>query len=443
MWMPAQHLVELCRVLEAVECGELRRVMVFMPPRHGKSEVVSKKFPAWYLGRNPDKEIILSSYSGDLAFDFSRIARNTLRDWGYLWDVSIAQDSGAVARWGIQGHRGGMVAAGVGGPITGRGAHVAIIDDPFKNWQEAASLTTRERVWDWYRSTLRTRLSPGGAIVLVMTRWHEDDLAGRLLNHKGGNEWKVIEFKQYAEENDPLGREPGETLWPEWYSPEEIAEMKEDLGSYLFSAMHQQSPSPEEGDLFKRAWFRYFYEDGDYYVLITGGKDKRIEKSKCWIYQTVDPAATEREKSDYFVCSTFAVTPERDLLILDVFRDHAETTKHEAILKQLYERYKPTFQGVENKTFGLNIIQNARYSGLPVRPIKADTDKVSRARPVSARYEIGTVYHKKDAPWLNVVEDELLKFPNAEHDDIVDTIAYAGIEIMPRKRKGKVKASAV
>ena len=180
-WQPAKHLDLLCEKLEAVERGELLRLMVFMPPRHGKSEVVSKKFPAWYLGRNPDKEIIISSYSADLAYDFSRIARNTFREWGpKLWGLNLADDSSAVGRWGIQGHRGGLVAAGVGGPITGRGAHVAIIDDPFKNYEEAASETIRQKVLNWYKSTLRTRLAPGGAIVLVMTRWHEKDLAGEL-----------------------------------------------------------------------------------------------------------------------------------------------------------------------------------------------------------------------------------------------------------------------
>lgn len=443
LWKPARHLLYLCDVMEAVERGEVRRVMVFMPPRHGKSEVGSKKFPAWFLGRNPDKDIIISSYSADLAYDFSRIARNTLRDWGHLWGVEVASDSGAVGRWGIEGHRGGLVAAGVGGPITGRGAHVAIIDDPFKNWEEAASQTIRNRVWNWHRSTLRTRLAPGGAIVLIMTRWHEDDLAGRLIAHakESGQEWMIVNFPQYAEEGDLLGREVGETLWPEWYPPEEIEEIKKDLGSYLFEAMHQQRPSPEEGDLFKRSWFRYFYEDEEYYVLVQPeGEEKRVKKSDCWIFQTVDPAATEKEKSDYFALSTFIVTPERDLLVSDVFREKAETTKHGAIMRSQYERHHPAFQGVENKTFGLNIIQGMRTSGLPIRPIKADTDKVSRARTVSARYEVGTVYHRRGASWLNVVEDELVTFPNGEHDDVVDTIAYAGIQVaLTRRRKGKVK----
>jgi len=172
-WKSAPHLELLCSKLEAVERGEILRLMVFKPPRHGKSEVISKKFPARYLGRNPRNEIIMASYSADLAYDHSRIARDTLKEWGpKLWGVNVSKDSGAADRWGIAGTRGGLTAAGVGGPITGRGANVILIDDPIKNSEEADSVLMRERLWNWYRTTLRTRLAPGGAIVLVMTRWH-------------------------------------------------------------------------------------------------------------------------------------------------------------------------------------------------------------------------------------------------------------------------------
>lgn len=433
LWQPAGHLEMLCYKLEAVERGELKRLMVFMPPRHGKSEVASKKFPAWYLGRNPDKEIIISSYAAELAYDFSRIARNTFREWGSrIWGLNLADDSGAVGRWGIQGHRGGLTAAGVGGPITGRGANVAIIDDPIKNKEEASSKTIRDKVWDWYRSTLRTRLAPSGAIVLVTTRWHEDDLAGRLLQEaeQGGEQWEVISFPAIATEDDVLGRKPGDPLWPQRYSLEELESIKASLGSYLWSALYQQSPQPEGGAIFQRSWFRYFFEEGDCYILAQpDGSTKRVEKEKCWRFQTCDPAATERETSDYFVLTTFAVTPDKDLLILDVFRERAETTKHSSILLTHYRRWRPRFQGVENKTFGLNIIQGLKKEGLPIKPLKADTDKVSRARPVAARYELGTVYHRQNAAWLTSLEDELLAFPNGEFDDQVDTVSYAGIEI--------------
>ena len=446
-WKPAKHLLYLTKKLEAVERGEIKRLMVFMPPRHGKSEVVTKKFPAWYLGRNPDNEVIISSYSADLAYDFSVIARETLRKHGSdLFDVDVSDTRSAVAKWNIKNHRGGLAAAGVGGPITGRGAHLAIIDDPFKNWEEASSKTIRDKVWSWYRSTLYTRLAPGGAIVLVMTRWHEDDIAGRLMQmmeDDKGSEWEIIKFKQYADDNDPLGRKEGETLWPERFPQEQIKETKEVLGSYLFTAMHQQEPSPEGGAIFKRSFYRYFYEQDGYYILMSpDGSKKKYEKSKCWKFQTCDPAATEKENSDFFVLTTFAVTPNKDLLIVDVFRERAETVKHISILRMQMAKHNPDYIGIENRTFGLNIIQTARNEGMPIIPLEADKDKVSRSRVIAARYEIGTVYHRLNAEWLTDVEDELTKFPNGEHDDVVDTISYAGIELMKqRKSKAKVKIS--
>lgn len=430
-WRRAKHLDALCNALEAVERGEIERLMVFMPPRHGKSEVVSKKFPAWYLGRNPDNEVVIVSYQADLAYDFSKIARETLREWGpELWGVEIDPTSRSVSRWGIDGRRGGLKATGVGGPLTGRGGHMAIIDDPHKNWQEAVSKRIRDNIWDWYRSTFRTRLAPGGAIVIVMTRWHEDDLAGRLLRQGDEQgEWTVIEFPAYAGDNDSLGRSPGEVLWPERFDKEAIDAFRRDLGGYMFAALYQQKPRPDEGSLFKRSWFRYFREEDGVYVLVTGDGAKRVPKDSCWVFQTVDPAATESDRSDYFVAATWAVTKDRDLLLLDVFRERAETTKHIPIIRSLYERWRPSFQGVEKKTYGLNIIQAARREGLPIRPLPADVDKVSRARPVSARYEIGAVYHKQGAPWLDDWEAELVAFPHGAHDDQVDVAAYAGIEI--------------
>jgi len=444
-WQPAKHLELLCEKLEAVERGELLRLMVFMPPRHGKSEVVSKKFPAWYLGRNRDKEIIISSYSADLAYDFSRIARNTFREWGpKLWDLSLADDSGAVGRWGIQGHRGGLVAAGVGGPITGRGAHVAIIDDPFKNYEEAASETIRKKVSTWYKSTLRTRLAPGGAIVLVMTRWHEKDLAGELkatMEDGSGEQWEIIDLSAIAKENDILGRQPGEPLWPARYPLTELRATQIALGSYLWSALYQQKPAPAAGNKFKRAWFRYFEIADDFVVLHTPGEEeelKRIPLNRCWCFQTCDPAASTKTSADYFVLATWLVTPHKELLLRDVIRMRLEGPDQPKLFEQGYKRWRPRLQGVETKNMGLTLFQTLRRKGLPVIDLKAETDKETRALPVMARMEAGTVYFLKNAPWLDEYENELLMFPNGEHDDQVDVTSYAGIVIAGKTRVGPV-----
>ena len=202
-YQAAGHHQQIAEALEKVERGEIDRLMIFMPPRHGKSELASRRFPSWYLGKNPSKQIIAASYNSDLASDFGREVRDIVKSPEYhnIFDVSLAEDSRAVNRWHTN-HKGVYIAAGVGTAITGRGAHVALIDDPFKDRQEADSETTREGVWKWYTSTLRTRLMPGGAIVLIQTRWHEDDLAGRLLKQQK-DRWTIIELPAIANEDTP------------------------------------------------------------------------------------------------------------------------------------------------------------------------------------------------------------------------------------------------
>lgn len=434
-WQPAPHLELLCEKLEAVERGEINRLMVFLPPRHGKSEIISKKFPAWCLGKNPNREIILSSYAADLSFDFSKIARDTFREWGpALWGLELAADSSSAGRWGVQGYRGGLVAAGVGGPITGRGAHIAIIDDPFKNYEEASSEVIRKRVMNWYKSTLRTRLAPNGAIVLVMTRWHEDDLAGQLIksmkeesNELAGEQWEIIDFPAISEENDILGRKPGKPLWPDRYPLKELLQTKQVLGSYLFGALYQQRPAPAAGNKFKRDWFRYYDINGEYFELHTDSGLKKIPLHNCWSFQTCDPAGSTKTSADYFVLGTWMVTPNKDLLLRDVIRTRLEGPDQPRLFEQGYQRWNPRLQGVETNAIGLTLFQTLKRKGLPVKPLKAETDKETRALPIMARMETGTVYFLRNAPWLEDYENELLMFPNGTHDDQVDVTSYAGI----------------
>ena len=291
------HLDLLCHTLEAVERGDIRRVIVTMPPRHGKSEVVSKHLPAWYLGLHPDREVILTSYSAELAQDHSRVAREVLREQGPpVFGVSVAQDSAAVNRWGIEGHRGGMIAVGIGGSITGRGAHLAIIDDPFKGPEDSHSPTQRKRVIDWYRTVLRTRLAPGGAIIVIHTRWHKGDLVGHLLAEAevGGEQWTVIDLPAIAEEGDLLGRAPGAPLWPERFPLADLQELQRTLTTYWWQAVYQQKPGDPEGHQFKREYFRYFGTDGDQFVLHNPGGDTRIPASRCIVFQTCDVAGSLR-----------------------------------------------------------------------------------------------------------------------------------------------------
>lgn len=444
-----RHLDILDATLMKVSSGELKRVIVTMPPRHGKSERVSKKFPAWHLGNNPNDEIIMASYSADLSRDHNIIARDTLREHQELFGVELASDRQSSEAWGLEGFRGGCKAAGVGGPITGRGARIAIIDDPIKNAEDANSEVIREKVWNWYTSTLYTRLTPDGRIIVVMTRWHEDDLVGRLLKkerdeikegtHKG-ERWTVINFPALAEENDFLGRLPDEPLWPEFgFDAARLEQIKSDVGSYVFNALYQQRPSAAGGTIFKRQHFRYFREEivGNMPYFIVGAK--RYRKYDLWRFQTVDTANSEKTINDYFAVSTWYVTPEHDLLLYDVYRTHITGPDQKPLMREMHNRYRPRFQAIEDKTFGTNLIQECRREGLTIRPVKVDKDKVTRSLVIAARYEVGMVYHREDAPWLTDFEDELLSFPRGKNDDQVDTASMAGeiIHAIPESDDGK------
>lgn len=441
------------RALLELAARRIRFLAVFMPPRHGKSMLISQFFPGWWLGTFPDDRVILTSYEAGFAGTWGRKARDALDEYGpEVFGMRVNPESSSVSAWDVQrrvgGHwratAGGMVTSGVGGPITGRGANLFIIDDPVKNAEEARSKTYQAKAWDWWRSTALTRLEPDGVMALMMTRWNQNDLAGRILaevEDEEAQEWTVISLPALAEEGEALPgwhREPGEALWPARYPVDRLERIKKRIQGYWFNALYQQRPTPDEGTKFKRLWFRYFGEErmGDelFYVLHKPEGPHRVPAAGCWLFQTCDPAASAAEQADWFVLATWAVTPDRDLLLLDVFRERAETTLHEQIMRdQLYrwpEDHRPTFQGVEKAAYGLNIIQAAAKAGLPIKPMPAEGDKVARALTIMARYQLGTVYHRQGAAWLNEWEEELADFPNGEHDDQVDVAAYAGIELV-------------
>jgi predicted phage terminase large subunit-like protein len=426
-WQPAPHLELLDRQLLEVAAGRIRRLMVLAPPRHGKSELTSVYFPAWYLGRYPFRRVILVSYEADFAETWGRRVRDMLAEHGpSLFGIGVSNDAHAASRFDLAGQRGGMVTLGTGGAITGRGADLLIIDDPIKNYDDAFSPTQRERVWNWWCSVAVTRLEPGGSVVFVMTRWHEDDLAGRVLagqNDADREPWTVLRLPALAEEEgDPLGRAPGTALWPARFDEQALARKKREMGSGLFAAEYQGLPRPAAGALFRREWFRSFraLSEGAYDL---GGRV--IEASKTQIFQTVDPAISTSTASDFTVVGTFALTPNRELLVLDIVHLRLEGADLVGLLRRGYERWHPSFIGVERSGFGLMLIQEARRAGLPIQELIADTDKVSRAMPAAARAETGDIYLLEGAPWREDFIAELLAFPNGKHDDMVDVVSYA------------------
>ena len=252
---PAQHHLLLLDRLEAIERGDIDRLMVLMPPGSAKSTYVSTLFPPWYLARHPDHAIVAASHTAELAERFGRRVRNIINEHSATLGVELAADIQAAGQWETtQG--GEYFAVGVLGAVTGRRADVVVIDDPVRSRLEADSETVRERVWEWWKADLLTRLKPGAKIVLVMTRWHEDDLGGRLLAEMeaGGRKWEVLRLPMEAEADDPLGRAPGAPLWPEWFTDDMRADAKRDPRTW--SALYQQRPAPDTGTYFERDWLR-------------------------------------------------------------------------------------------------------------------------------------------------------------------------------------------
>jgi predicted phage terminase large subunit-like protein len=401
----AQHHAQIAAKLEAVERGEIDRLMIFMPPRHGKSELASKRFPAWCLGKDPRRQIIAASYNSDLANDFGRNVRNIVAEPEFAQvfpSVSLAADSQAANRMNTN-HGGAYVAAGVGTAVTGRGAHIALIDDPFKDREEADSERRRELVWDWYRSTLYTRLMPGGAIVLIQTRWHEDDLAGRLLEHDAG-QWDVLEL--------PAINDAGEALWPEWFPVPALERIKDTVGQREWSALYQQRPQPDEGTYFKREFF------------------KTWEELPTLRYYGTSDYATKDGAGDYTVHRVWGIDAAGAIYRVDGWR--GQTTSDVWIERKLdlIEKYKPLAwfgeSGVIKNSIEPMLLRRMRERKVHCRLewLPSIHDKPTRARGFQARASMGQVYFEPDADL-----SEFLVFPAGKHDDDVDTASMIGLAI--------------
>jgi predicted phage terminase large subunit-like protein len=405
------HHYKIAEALHRVVDGASKRLMIFMPPRHGKSELASKRFPAWYIGQYPDREIICASYAQELANEFGRNVRNTIGSQEFravFGNVELAPDSSAANRWHTS-YGGSYVAAGVGGAITGRGADLLVIDDPIKNREDADSEIYRDRVWDWYRSTAYTRLMPGGAIVLIQTRWHDDDLAGRLLQAQedGGDQWEVIELEAIAD---------GKALWPEWYDLDALEGIRNTIGPREWSALYQQQPTPDEGDFFKKAWIRTYQE--------------APSKDLLTIYGASDYAVTA-DDGDYTVHGVIGVDGDDNIFLLDWWRGQTESHEWVEAVIDMMERWKPRQWGEENgqiiKSIGPFLQQrmHERRVYCHREQYASAADKPTRARSIQARMAMGKVYFPT-AEWSLPLKDELLRFPTGRHDDQVDVLSLMG-----------------
>lgn len=420
-WLPAPHLRILNRKLTDLATGRIRRLLVSMPPRHGKSELISHWLPVWYLNTWPHRRIILATYGAEFAADWGRRVRNTIQEHREALRVDIAQDSAAANRWHTTAG-GGMIAAGAGGPITGRGADMFIIDDPVKTAEDAYSPTYRERVWEWWTTTARTRLEPGASVVLLMTRWHDDDLAGRVLRNarETGLEWEVLELPALAEARDPLGRQPGEALWPERYDVEELLAIQAQVGSRTWSALYQQSPLVEDGGYFQRGWWRYYLR-----------APVRLDE----VLQSWDMAFKGTGSSDFVVGQVWGRSGA-DRYLLDQVRGRWDFPRTLEAVRSLSDRWpEARVRLVEDKANGPAVIDTLRRELQGLVPVEPQGGKVARAAAVSHQVEGGNVWLPARSiaddgtpvldPWVRDFIEEAAAFPTGTHDDQVDAMTQA------------------
>lgn len=433
------HHRVLCRYLDQFVEGAIRRLLVFMPPRHGKSQLVSRHLPAYILGRYPDTSIIASSYSADLASRMNRDVQRIIDDERYVALFPDTRLSGSNVRtvaqgtylrnsdiFEVVGRRGVYRSTGVGGGITGMGFHRGIIDDPIKNREEANSPTIREKLWDWYTSVFYTRQEKDAGILLTVTRWHEDDLAGRLLRQmtsEGGEQWVVVDFPAIAEAkkhpDDP--RQTGEALWPDKYDVNQLRQIEQMLGAYDWNALYQQHPIPASGGLFKREKFNQITD----WPKTADGKYVDVTR----LVRFWDLALSSKTSADYTVGVLMGLTKFGRLIILDVQRFQAEWDDVPNKIKDVALMDGPGVQvGVETAFFQTRAVQNLlkmpQLRQYVIKGYPPDKDKYTRALPFAARVGADMVDVLKRG-WTESYLDELCAFPLGAHDDQVDATSGA------------------
>ena len=412
-YQTAPHILTLIAEIEQAVNTPDSRLIVTMPPRHSKSLHVSENLPAWYLGKFPDNRVIGASHTQELANTFSRRVRNKITDPRYPFPVQIAGDKAAVKAWDIEGRYGGYYAVGVGGSPVGHGANLIIIDDPIKNQADADSETVRDALWEWYTGTMRTRLEPGGSIIVTATRWHDDDLTGRLLagQESGGEQWRHIHM--------PALTDDGTALWAGRWPAASLEAIRSAVGSRVWQAQYQGDPTPSEGGTFKRHWWQTYRELPDDIV--------RAEV-------TVDSAFKTGVANDWSVFAVWAVDKRGNAYLVRVWRQRVEFPELITLGRHAWTWARLRFPNMavplvpEDKASGQSAIQVwKRESHIPVIPytVKATESKISRAEAVTPYVEGGRVFIPDAAPWLDAWIDEHDRFPNGTHDDQVDTTSIA------------------
>jgi len=411
-WSEYNHLQHIGRRVVKTVMTKNGRLIVNMPPRHGKSEFISYWTPTWYLDLWPTKRVVISSYDSDLATEFGRKVRNEA-NWNDDVRFSLRIDSKAANRWNTKAG-GGMTAAGINSGLTGRGFDLGIIDDPFKDWKDSHSPAMRRRAVDWFESVFYTRREPGASIIVLMTRWHEDDLCGFLLNEHG-DDWEHISLPGIAEANDPLGRDIGQALCPQRFDEADLLQTKRGMSANKWAALYDQRPAPEEGITFLRDWFKFYDGEPDVDFLI----------------QTWDLSFDATSDSAYNVGQTWGVKWPNCYLI-DQVRERLNFTGQIRAIKAFQEKYPSVTQIlIEKAANGAAVITTLKDKIAGIIPIIAKDSKEMRAEAVSPMFEAGNIHLPQPyvKEWVKDYIEEFATFPNSKYKDQVDATTQALIRL--------------
>src|ERR1700704_6661510 len=416
---PAAHHKLLIDRLERVARGEIKRLAVFMPPGSAKSTYGSILFPPYVMANVPNRAILAASHTTELAERWGRRVRNLIAEHGATLGLRLSADSHAAGRWELE-NGGEYYAAGVGAAIAGFRAGGALIDDPIRSREDADSAHVRDKIWDWYKSDLLTRLAPGGWVILIQTRWHEDDLAGRIIaeRERGGEPWEIVSLPAEAEAGDLLGREPGQWLWDDAYGYGEV--LRREKATQLprnWSALYQQRPAPETGDYFKEEWFRTYVTEPPRDTLnIYGGSDYAVTSNG----------------GDYTVHVVVGVDPQNRMYLLDLWRGQTSSDLWIETWCDLVRQWKPAFWAEERGQIISGVgpylqrraIERQAYTAR--EQFASRGDKAVRAQSMRGRMAMLGLYVRQGAPWFADLRAELLSFPAGKHDDQVDALGLIG-----------------
>jgi len=437
--IPARHHELIIEALEAVDSGDVKRLMIFMPPGSAKSTYGTVCFPSWWLGKNPKKSIISCSYGGDLAKKFGRKCRQITRSKEYkaIFDTTLRGDNAAADEWSLE-NGSEYMATGIMSSVTGNRAYGLVIDDPIKGREDADSPTIRDKTWEAYKSDLRTRLIPNvGFIIMILTRWHEDDPAGRILPEdyngetgwitaRDGEEWYVLALQAECErDDDPLGRKVGEYIWPEWFGKEHFDQEKLTQGPRNWSALYQQRPAPEEGDYFQKDWIQWYEWDAS---KENNGAPKHLK------FYGASDYATKKNSGDWTVHGVAGEDPNADLYIIDWWRKQETPDIWVDQFLDMAQKWNTSVWAEESGQI-LNVaepiiqrIQRERNFYPHRKQFPSVADKAARAQSIRGRMSAKKVYFPRNAPWTDALISEMMRFTGAtgDIDDQVDVLGMFG-----------------